>query len=39
VFFHGGSASAAAVILLIVGIVVSVLQLRVLAKRDTVELV
>jgi ABC-type sugar transport system permease subunit len=38
VFFHGGSASAAAVLLLAVGIIVSVLQLRVLARRDTVEL-
>jgi ABC-type sugar transport system permease subunit len=38
VYFHGGSASAAAVLLLLCGIVVSVLQLRVLARRNTAEL-
>lgn len=38
-FFHGGSASAAAVLLLIIGILASIFQLRVLARRDTAELV
>lgn len=38
VFFHGGTASAAAVLLLAVGIIVSVVQLRVLGRRDTIEL-
>lgn len=39
VYFHGGSASAAAVLLLVCGIVVSILQLRVLSRRDAAELV
>jgi ABC-type sugar transport system permease subunit len=38
VFFQGGPASAGAVILLAIGILVSVLQLKVLARRDSVEL-
>ncbi|MEV6968036.1 sugar ABC transporter permease [Hamadaea sp. NPDC051192] len=39
VYFQGGSASAAAVLLLLFGIVVSLLQLRVLSRRDATELV
>ncbi|MDN3311708.1 sugar ABC transporter permease [Microbacterium oryzae] len=39
VFFNGGSASAAAVVLLAVGIIVSVIQLRVLSRREPVELI
>jgi multiple sugar transport system permease protein/sn-glycerol 3-phosphate transport system permease protein len=39
VYFHGGAASAAAVILLAFGIIVSILQLRVLSRREPVELV
>jgi ABC-type sugar transport system permease subunit len=38
VFFHGGTASAAAVLLLALGIVVSIVQLKVLSRRDTIEL-
>lgn len=38
VLFQGGTASAAAVILLLIGITVSILQLRVISRRDTVEL-
>src|SRR3712207_4068104 len=38
VFFQGGPASAGAVLLLAVGILVSVLQLKILARRDSVEL-
>ncbi|GAA4265713.1 sugar ABC transporter permease [Frondihabitans peucedani] len=38
VYFHGGTASAAAVLLLALGIIVSVVQLRILGRRDTIEL-
>lgn len=38
VFFHGGSASAAAVVLLAIGIIVSIVQLRVMNRRDPIEL-
>jgi multiple sugar transport system permease protein/sn-glycerol 3-phosphate transport system permease protein len=38
VYFHGGLASAAAVLMLAIGILVSVLQLRVLARGDRIEL-
>lgn len=39
VFFHGGSASAAAVVLLAIGIIVSIVQLRVMNRREPIELV
>ena len=38
VYFHGGLASAAAVILLIIGIGISIIQLRFINRRDAVEL-
>ncbi|WP_159794540.1 carbohydrate ABC transporter permease [Puerhibacterium puerhi] len=38
VLFNGGPASAAAVLLLVFGILASVLQLTVISRRDTVEL-
>ncbi len=38
VLFNGGSASAAAVLLLLIGITASIAQLRVLARRDNIEL-
>jgi ABC-type sugar transport system permease subunit len=39
VYFHGGLASAGAVILLLVGIIITVIQLRFLGRRDDVEMV
>jgi len=38
VFFHGGLATAASVVLLLIGIAVTMFQLLVLSRRDTVEL-
>ncbi|MDQ1085005.1 MULTISPECIES: carbohydrate ABC transporter permease [Microbacterium] len=37
-FFNGGAATAASVLLLAIGITVTVLQLRFLARRDTIEM-
>lgn len=38
VLFRGGSASAAATLLLLIGITISIIQLRVISRRDTIEL-
>jgi len=38
VYFNGGSASAGAVILLLIGIVLSVIQIRIMGRRDVAEL-
>ena len=38
-FFHGGLATAGAVVLLIIGLLVTVFQLKVLGRRETTELI
>lgn len=38
-FFNGGSATAASVVLLLIGVIITVVQLKVLSRRDAIEMV